>query len=179
MFNLINPSRIFHLIQILINFINSIFYILLISALTFALILSPPDYFQGDSVRFMYVYVRCMYVYVCVVYVCVCECKMCVCVCLCRCVCMYLSVFVRSYTWLCVQCRWDCGDRARPPCSGTALLVWERPPFPPGWTWSRAGRRGGGRGSRANGLRGSKQQFSRHPRSDHRQPCRRLDRRQR
>ncbi len=57
MFNLINPSRIFHLIQILINFINSIFFILLISALTFALILSPPDYLQGDSVRIMYVHV--------------------------------------------------------------------------------------------------------------------------
>ena len=57
MFNLINPSRIFHLIQILINFINSIFFIILISALTFALILSPPDYLQGDSVRIMYVHV--------------------------------------------------------------------------------------------------------------------------
>ena len=55
MFNLINPSRIFHWIQKLINFINSIFFILLIVALTFALILSPPDYLQGDSVRIMYV----------------------------------------------------------------------------------------------------------------------------
>ena len=57
MFNLINPSRIFHWIQKLINFINSIFFILLIVALTFALILSPPDYLQGDSVRIMYVHV--------------------------------------------------------------------------------------------------------------------------
>ena len=57
MFDLINPSRIFNLIEKLINFINSIFFILLIIALTFALILSPPDYLQGDSVRIMYVHV--------------------------------------------------------------------------------------------------------------------------
>ena len=57
MFDLINPSRIFHWIQKLIDFINSIFFILLIIALTFALILSPPDYLQGDSVRIMYVHV--------------------------------------------------------------------------------------------------------------------------
>ncbi len=57
MFNLINPSRIFNLIEKLISFINSIFFIFLIIALTFALILSPPDYLQGDSVRIMYVHV--------------------------------------------------------------------------------------------------------------------------
>ena len=57
MFNLINPSRIFYWIEKLINFINSIFFILLIIALTFALVLSPPDYLQGDSVRIMYVHV--------------------------------------------------------------------------------------------------------------------------
>ena len=57
MFDLINPSRIFHWIEKLINFINSIFFILLIIALTFALILSPPDYLQGESVRIMYVHV--------------------------------------------------------------------------------------------------------------------------
>ena len=57
MFDLINPSRIFHWIEKLINFINSIFFILLIIALTFALILSPSDYLQGDSVRIMYVHV--------------------------------------------------------------------------------------------------------------------------
>ena len=57
MFDLINPSKIFHWIEKLINFINSIFFILLIVALTFALILSPPDYLQGDSVRIMYVHV--------------------------------------------------------------------------------------------------------------------------
>jgi len=57
MFDLINPSRIFYWIEKLINFINSIFFVLLIIALTFALILSPPDYLQGDSVRIMYVHV--------------------------------------------------------------------------------------------------------------------------
>ncbi len=57
MFDLLNPSRIFNLIEILIKFINSIFFIFLIIALTFALILSPPDYLQGDSVRIMYVHV--------------------------------------------------------------------------------------------------------------------------
>ena len=57
MFDLINPSRIFSWIEKLINFLNSIFFVLLIIALTFALILSPPDYLQGDSVRIMYVHV--------------------------------------------------------------------------------------------------------------------------
>ena len=57
MFSLINPSKIFYWIEKLINFINSIFFVLLIIALTFALILSPPDYLQGDSVRIMYVHV--------------------------------------------------------------------------------------------------------------------------
>jgi len=57
MIDLINPSKIFHWIEKLINFINSIFFILLIIALTFALILSPPDYLQGDSVRIMYIHV--------------------------------------------------------------------------------------------------------------------------
>ena len=57
MFDLINPSKIFFWIEKIINFINSIFFVLLIIALTFALILSPPDYLQGDSVRIMYVHV--------------------------------------------------------------------------------------------------------------------------
>ena len=57
MFDLINPSRVFHWIEKIINFINSIFFIFLIVGLTFALILSPPDYLQGDSVRIMYVHV--------------------------------------------------------------------------------------------------------------------------
>ena len=57
MLNFFNNSKIFIWIEKLINFINSIFFILLIIALTFALVLSPPDYLQGDSVRIMYVHV--------------------------------------------------------------------------------------------------------------------------
>ena len=57
MFNFINNSNIFIWIERLINFINSIFFVLLLVALSFALILSPPDYLQGDSVRIMYVHV--------------------------------------------------------------------------------------------------------------------------
>ena len=57
MFNFINNSNIFIWIERLINFINSIFFVLLLAALSFALILSPPDYLQGDSVRIMYVHV--------------------------------------------------------------------------------------------------------------------------
>ena len=57
MFILINLSKIFGWIEKIINFINSIFFIVLSLALTFALIISPPDYLQGDSVRIMYVHV--------------------------------------------------------------------------------------------------------------------------
>ena len=57
MFSLLNPSNIFYWIEKLISFINSIFFILLLVALSFALIFSPPDYLQGDSVRIMYVHV--------------------------------------------------------------------------------------------------------------------------
>ena len=57
MFDVLNPSKIFTWIEKLIKFINSIFFILLLVALTFALIVSPPDYLQGDSVRIMYIHV--------------------------------------------------------------------------------------------------------------------------
>ena len=57
MFSLLSPSNIFYWIEKLISFINSIFFIFLIVALSFALIFSPPDYLQGDSVRIMYVHV--------------------------------------------------------------------------------------------------------------------------
>ena len=57
MFSLLSPSNIFYWIEKLISFINSIFFILLIVALSFALIFSPPDYLQGESVRIMYVHV--------------------------------------------------------------------------------------------------------------------------
>jgi heme exporter protein C len=57
MFSLLSPSNIFYWIGKLISFINSIFFILLLVALSFALVFSPPDYLQGDSVRIMYVHV--------------------------------------------------------------------------------------------------------------------------
>ncbi len=57
MFSLLSHSNIFNWIEKLISFINSIFFILLLAALSFALIFSPPDYLQGDSVRIMYVHV--------------------------------------------------------------------------------------------------------------------------
>ena len=57
MFNFFYNSNIFIWIEKLLNFINSIFFVLLIAALSFALIFSPPDYLQGDSVRIMYVHV--------------------------------------------------------------------------------------------------------------------------
>ena len=57
MFNFFYNSNIFIWIEKLINFINSIFFVLLLVALSFALIFSPPDYLQGDSVRIMYVHV--------------------------------------------------------------------------------------------------------------------------
>ena len=57
MLNFFYNSNIFIWIERLINFINSIFFVLLLVALSFALIFSPPDYLQGDSVRIMYVHV--------------------------------------------------------------------------------------------------------------------------
>ena len=57
MINLISSSKIFKWIEQLTNFINSIFFVVLIVGLTFALLISPPDYLQGDSVRIMYVHV--------------------------------------------------------------------------------------------------------------------------
>ena len=72
MINLINPSKIFKWIENSIKFINSIFFILLLIALTFALIFSPPDYLQGDSVRIMYVHVPSAWIslstYSCIVF---------------------------------------------------------------------------------------------------------------
>ena len=57
MFNYLSNSNIFIWIEKLLSFINSIFFVLLVAALSFALIFSPPDYLQGDSVRIMYVHV--------------------------------------------------------------------------------------------------------------------------
>ncbi len=57
MIKFFSNSNIFFWIEKLTNFINSIFFIVLLVAISFALILSPPDYLQGDSVRIMYVHV--------------------------------------------------------------------------------------------------------------------------
>jgi heme exporter protein C len=50
-------SFIFRFIDKILKFINSIFFIVLVVGLSFALVISPPDYLQGDSVRIMYVHV--------------------------------------------------------------------------------------------------------------------------
>ncbi len=57
MLNFFNNSSIFVWIEKLIKFINSIFFAILLAALSLALIFSPPDYLQGDSVRIMYIHV--------------------------------------------------------------------------------------------------------------------------
>ena len=57
MINFFSSSNIFSVIEKLIKFINSIFFIIFIVGITFALLLSPPDYLQGDAVRIMYVHV--------------------------------------------------------------------------------------------------------------------------
>ena len=57
MFKFFSSTNIYLLIEKLIKFINSIFFLILVIGLTFALILSPPDYLQGDAVRIMYVHV--------------------------------------------------------------------------------------------------------------------------
>ena len=50
MFKFFSSTNIYLLIQKLIKFINSIFFLILVIGLTFALVLSPPDYLQGDHV---------------------------------------------------------------------------------------------------------------------------------
>ena len=57
MFNFFSPSNVFNLIEKITNLINSFFFVILLVGLTFALIFSPPDYLQGDSVKIMYVHV--------------------------------------------------------------------------------------------------------------------------
>jgi len=56
MFKFFSSSNVYFLIQNLIKFINSIFFLVLVVGLTFALVLSPPVYIQGDSVKIMYVH---------------------------------------------------------------------------------------------------------------------------
>tara|TARA_B100001996_G_scaffold381837_2_gene372154 strand:- start:2723 stop:3430 length:708 start_codon:yes stop_codon:yes gene_type:complete len=57
MFKFLSVSSIYLFLEKIIKFINSIFFLILIIGLTFALVLSPPDYVQGHSVRIMYVHV--------------------------------------------------------------------------------------------------------------------------
>ena len=57
MFSFFSPSNIFVYLNKIIEFLNSIIFIVLVVALTFALVFSPPDYIQGDAVRIMYVHV--------------------------------------------------------------------------------------------------------------------------
>ena len=57
MMNYFSFGNIIIAIDKLIKFINSIFFVILLIGLSFALILSPIDYLQGDSVRIMYVHV--------------------------------------------------------------------------------------------------------------------------
>ena len=55
--NLFSFGNIIVFIDKFIKFINSIFFVILIIGISFALIISPVDYLQGDSVRIMYVHV--------------------------------------------------------------------------------------------------------------------------
>ena len=57
MFSFFSPSNVFVYLNKIIEFLNSIIFIVLVVALTFALVFSPPDYVQGDAVRIMYVHV--------------------------------------------------------------------------------------------------------------------------
>ena len=57
MFKFLSPSNIFKFVDWMINSLQSVFFIILIIGLTFALIISPPDYLQSESVRIMYVHV--------------------------------------------------------------------------------------------------------------------------
>ncbi len=57
MFKFLSSSNVYLFVESVIKFINSIFFLILTIGLTFALVLSPPDYLQGESVRIMYVHV--------------------------------------------------------------------------------------------------------------------------
>jgi|TARA_B110000211_G_scaffold223650_1_gene273752 heme exporter protein C len=57
MFKFLSTTTIYLFIEKIIRFINSIFFIILAVGLTFALVFSPPDYIQGESVRIMYIHV--------------------------------------------------------------------------------------------------------------------------
>ena len=51
------PNKILSLSNKIVNNLIILFILLLIAGLIYSLILSPPDYIQGDSVRIMYIHV--------------------------------------------------------------------------------------------------------------------------
>ena len=57
MFRFFSPSNLFIYINKSIGIINTIIIPIIIVSVIFALIVSPEDYIQGDSVRIMYVHV--------------------------------------------------------------------------------------------------------------------------
>jgi len=57
MYKFLSHSNIFLFIEKILKFINSIFFVVLAIGLTFALIISPPDYLQSETVRIMYIHV--------------------------------------------------------------------------------------------------------------------------
>ena len=57
MIKFFSPSNLFNFLNKFINAINSILLPFLILSLIFALMISPEDYIQGNSVRIMYVHV--------------------------------------------------------------------------------------------------------------------------
>tara|TARA_A100001015_G_scaffold116807_1_gene129597 strand:+ start:434 stop:1141 length:708 start_codon:yes stop_codon:yes gene_type:complete len=57
MFKFLSQSNIYLIVEKIIKFINSIFFLILAIGLTFSLVLSPPDLVQSETVRIMYVHV--------------------------------------------------------------------------------------------------------------------------
>ena len=57
MFKFLSESNIYLIVEKIIKFINSIFFLILAIGLTFSLVLSPPDFVQSETVRIMYVHV--------------------------------------------------------------------------------------------------------------------------
>ena len=57
MYKFLSHSNIFSFVEKILRFINSIFFVVLAIGLTFALIISPPDYLQSETVRIMYIHV--------------------------------------------------------------------------------------------------------------------------
>ena len=55
MFRLFSTTNIYLFLDRVLKIINSVFLLLLVIALTFALALSPPDYIQGEVVRIVFI----------------------------------------------------------------------------------------------------------------------------